>query len=402
MRRWPPRRGDPPPSGTSRRVHTRGAVIQRVFSHDIWRAASSTRRSAGPESTIVDLWTDRRQGRPHDRGPARPDTRPDPGSPAACLGARRRLQAGTDPAPGRRPACRTACLGRAPLDPRPRGQRAIGRLGGSGARAGLGAAVQRLRSPRRGRAVAALGRMPDKRQGSPAPCRSPTISSGSSRAGGCPTRRRATRWAWTRTASLRDDDGAMIRWVSARRPLVWTVPAPEMTPSGRAPRARPALPPRPGPGDGATPSAGLGPDRAGAGESHRRRARRRADAGRDADRRSLDPDDDAASFRASPGAPPPAVRLLQQRHVEYLLQGADRELLVPDAGRRPELWTPRVWPGALLIDGEVRERSAGRTRSSTSTRRDPLLAGRSPASRGGGGEPALPGIQRDIRVRWGG
>jgi hypothetical protein len=24
-------------------------------------------------------------------------------------------------------------------------------------------------------------------------------------------------------------------------------------------------------------------------------------------------------------------------------------LLVPDAARRPQLWTPRVWPGAVLI-----------------------------------------------------
>jgi hypothetical protein len=31
----------------------------------------------------------------------------------------------------------------------------------------------------------------------------------------------------------------------------------------------------------------------------------------------------------------------------------DRALLVPDAGQRRELWTPRVWPGALLVAGEV-------------------------------------------------
>jgi hypothetical protein len=31
----------------------------------------------------------------------------------------------------------------------------------------------------------------------------------------------------------------------------------------------------------------------------------------------------------------------------------DRALLVPDAGQRGELWTPRVWPGALLVAGRV-------------------------------------------------
>ena len=36
-----------------------------------------------------------------------------------------------------------------------------------------------------------------------------------------------------------------------------------------------------------------------------------------------------------------------------LLWGRDRELLVPDAGRRSELWTSRVWPGAMLVGGEI-------------------------------------------------
>jgi hypothetical protein len=28
-------------------------------------------------------------------------------------------------------------------------------------------------------------------------------------------------------------------------------------------------------------------------------------------------------------------------------------LLVPDAAQRGELWTPRVWPGAVLVAGEI-------------------------------------------------
>jgi hypothetical protein len=32
---------------------------------------------------------------------------------------------------------------------------------------------------------------------------------------------------------------------------------------------------------------------------------------------------------------------------------AERAFLVPNERRRNELWTPRVWPGALLVDGEI-------------------------------------------------
>ena len=39
--------------------------------------------------------------------------------------------------------------------------------------------------------------------------------------------------------------------------------------------------------------------------------------------------------------------------VLILLWGAEREFLVPDAGRRAELWTSRVWPGAMLLGGEI-------------------------------------------------
>jgi winged helix DNA-binding protein len=62
---------------------------------------------------------------------------------------------------------------------------------------------------------------------------------------------------------------------------------------------------------------------------------------------------DEAGYRAAPGPAAPA-RLLPSGDAFFLLHGADRELLVPDAARRDELWTPRVWPGAILLDGEVR------------------------------------------------
>src|SRR5262249_42596726 len=61
---------------------------------------------------------------------------------------------------------------------------------------------------------------------------------------------------------------------------------------------------------------------------------------------------DEQSFRAPP-SPGQGVRLLPSGDTWFLLQGSDRALLVPDPVRRSQLWTPRVWPGALLIDGDV-------------------------------------------------
>ena len=62
--------------------------------------------------------------------------------------------------------------------------------------------------------------------------------------------------------------------------------------------------------------------------------------------------DDEPTFLGAPGAAP-AARLLPSGDAYFLLQGADRELLIPDADRRSALWTPRVWPGAVLVEGEV-------------------------------------------------
>ena len=61
---------------------------------------------------------------------------------------------------------------------------------------------------------------------------------------------------------------------------------------------------------------------------------------------------DEAAFRTAPGPTAPA-RLLPSGDAYFLLYAADRELLVADPGRRGELWTPRVWPGGLLLSGEI-------------------------------------------------
>jgi hypothetical protein len=55
-----------------------------------------------------------------------------------------------------------------------------------------------------------------------------------------------------------------------------------------------------------------------------------------------------------PEAPAAAARLLPSGDAYTLgVTSEDRVLLVPDGGQRGELWTPRVWPGAVLVAGKV-------------------------------------------------
>ncbi|MFI5259616.1 MAG: DNA glycosylase AlkZ-like family protein [Candidatus Limnocylindrales bacterium] len=61
---------------------------------------------------------------------------------------------------------------------------------------------------------------------------------------------------------------------------------------------------------------------------------------------------DEPTFRAS-GGPAASARLLPSGDAYFLFRGADRELLVPDSDNRRKLWTPRVWPGAVLVEGEI-------------------------------------------------
>jgi len=143
----------------------------------------------------------------------------------------------------------------------------------------------------------------------------------------------------------------VIRWEGARQPTIRTVPKPEMDPHD----ARLELVRRylhilgPGTGDAFCDWAGIRPARGRAmfDELQPENTPVRTPIG---ERWILTSDEPA--FR-TPAEPSRAVRLLPTGDAYYLLQGADRELVVPDATHRPELWTPRVWPGALLVNGEV-------------------------------------------------
>jgi Winged helix DNA-binding domain len=190
----------------------------------------------------------------------------------------------------------------------------------------------------------------------------------------------------------------LIRWEGARQSAVWTVPPPEMDPrDARLELARrylhvygPVTPeafgrwsgigPRPAVAAFQALGPSLTPVRAPAGDAWILAA-------------------DEAAFHAAPGPVAPA-RLLPSGDAYFLRHGAERDLLVPDAGHRSALWTPRVWPGALLVGGEI---------SGTWRRADTVLTVRpwrrlSSAARDAVVSEAqslpLPGAAGRIAVRW--
>ena len=143
-----------------------------------------------------------------------------------------------------------------------------------------------------------------------------------------------------------------IRWEGARRPTVWIVPSPEIS-AAEATRelARrfahifgPATP------EGFARWAGID-------------ARKSAGAfdGLGGELIPVRTPSDGAwllaadepTIREPPGPAAPA-RLLPSGDAYTLgMTSEDRALLVPDAGCRGQLWTPRVWPGALLVAGKI-------------------------------------------------
>jgi hypothetical protein len=108
---------------------------------------------------------------------------------------------------------------------------------------------------------------------------------------------------------------------------------------------------------------------------------------------------DEPLFRSAPGSVAPA-RLLPSGDTWFLLQGADRELLVPDESQRRALWTSRVWPGALLVEGETIGiwRRAGHVLTIQPWQR--LSQAQRHAVEAEAGLLPLPGIARPMDVRW--
>ena len=188
-----------------------------------------------------------------------------------------------------------------------------------------------------------------------------------------------------------------IRWEGARAPVVWTVPAPDIAPA----EARRELARRylhvfgPATAEGFGEWAGVKPSPAAAafaaleGEILAVRT--------PLGEAWLLPEDEPA-MRAETTATP--TRLLPSGDAYWLLAGAERALLVPDEERRARLWTPRVWPGALLVDGEIR----GTWRRAQHTVRVETWERLSGAARAAVEAEAatlpIPGVDRPIEVVW--
>jgi hypothetical protein len=190
----------------------------------------------------------------------------------------------------------------------------------------------------------------------------------------------------------------LIRWEGARQPTVWTVPPPEIDPrDARLELARRYLHIYgPATAEAFGRWAGIGPPH--------------GVAAFEVLSRSLTPVQtpvgagwiltrDEATFRAAPGPVAPA-RLLPSSDAYFLLQGADRDLLVANADRRRALWTPRVWPGCLLVDGEIvgTWRRADATLTVQAWRRLSHAERESVAAEAA--SLPLPGIGGRIVVRW--
>jgi DNA glycosylase AlkZ-like len=191
----------------------------------------------------------------------------------------------------------------------------------------------------------------------------------------------------------------LIRWDGARRPDIWVVAAPNVDPE----EARRELVSRylhafgPGTPSGFAEWAGLRAPRALTGFN--------AIADLMTPVRTPVGDgwiltSDEPSFLAARSAPADAVRLLPSGDAYFLCWGADRELLVPDAARRGELWTSRVWPGAVLASGEIvgiwRRADANVT---VRPWRRVTTAERAGTEAEAASLP-LPGLEGSIRVRW--
>jgi len=192
----------------------------------------------------------------------------------------------------------------------------------------------------------------------------------------------------------------LIRWEGAMRPTVWMAPVPDIDArDARAELARRYL-------------HVLGP---GTAAGFARWAGVRPPAARDAFA-SLEPElepvrtpsgnawilaADEASFERGGDEPAP-VRLLPSGDAFWLLQGADRDLLVPDEAARRALWTPRVWPGAVLVAGEVAGTWRRADNAVTVHALRPLSPAECEAVEAEAMSLPLPGLRRPITVYWAG
>jgi hypothetical protein len=190
----------------------------------------------------------------------------------------------------------------------------------------------------------------------------------------------------------------LIRWDGARAPAIWAEPRPDVEPG----EARRELARRYLHVFGPATPAGMA-TWAGIGDAEARVAFEALEKSLTAVRTPIGEAwilaDDEPGFREPPG-PSAAARLLSSGDAYFLHWGAGRELLVPDPARRAELWTTRVWPGAVLVAGEIvgtwrraqADLSVQAWRKLTRAERDAVEAEAHALP--------LPGIEGQIAVRW--
>jgi hypothetical protein len=188
----------------------------------------------------------------------------------------------------------------------------------------------------------------------------------------------------------------LIRWEGARAPLVWSVPRPEVDPRDACRELARRYLHVFGPATAASFAtwAGLVAAQARSAFDALDLTPVRTPIG---DAWMLSGDESAFREREESAAP---ARLLPSGDAYYLLQGTDRELLVPDAAQRAALWTSRVWPGAVLVGGEIvgTWRRANADMTVQSWRR--LARAESAAVEAEAASLPLPGLERQIAVRW--
>lgn len=189
----------------------------------------------------------------------------------------------------------------------------------------------------------------------------------------------------------------LIYWDGSRQPLVWTVPTPAIDPvDARLELARRHLhifgPSKP---DSFGLWAGVRPKTAGATFEF---LSSELVAVRTPIGEAWILASDESAFRSANGSA--STRLLPSGDTYFLLQGTDRELLVPDAAQRSQLWTSRVWPGAVLLGGEIVGTWRRSEHKVTAHPWRTLTGAEREAVEGEAASLPLPGITRSITVTW--
>lgn len=189
-----------------------------------------------------------------------------------------------------------------------------------------------------------------------------------------------------------------IRWEGARAPVVWTIPAATIEPADACRELARRYLHVFGPTTADSFARWAGISRRAAAKAFAALERELLAARTPLGNGWLLAEDEPAMLE--PAAPPAPARLLPSGDAYYLLDGAERTLLVPSAEDAARLWTPRVWPGALLVDGEV---CGTWRRAQHVVRIEPWSRLPLPAREAVEAEARslpLPGLEREIEVVW--